>query len=146
MYQFLIIAYLFTLKPSKCHIFQEEVHFLGHIISGVGVRPSPDNVAKIMQFAAPENVTQALALVGMGSYYRRHIKTYSDMIKPIIDLTKKGKEFRWTKQCNEALEKLKEALVSPPIMAYPLDTGEYFLDCDSSDYAIDGVLSQIQGG
>ena len=134
------------LKPSKCHIFQEEVHFLGHIISGVGVRPSPDNLAKIMQFAAPENVTQARALVGMGSYYRRHIKGYSDMMKPIIDLTKKGKEFRWTKQCNEALEKLKEALVSPPIMAYPLDTGEYFLDCDSSDYAIGGVLSQIQGG
>ena len=77
------------LKPSKCHIFQEEVHFLGHIISGVGVRPSPVNVAKIMQFAAPENVTQAGALISIGSYYRRHIKGYSDMMKPIIDLTKK---------------------------------------------------------
>ena len=41
---------------------------------------------------------------------------------------------------------LKEALVSPPIMAYPLDTGEYILDCNSSDYAIGGLLSQIPGG
>ncbi|MCG8047973.1 MAG: retroviral-like aspartic protease family protein, partial [Candidatus Thiodiazotropha taylori] len=134
------------LKPNKCHLFQREVHFLGHIISGSGVLPSPDNVAKIMQFAAPKNATQARALIGLGSYYRRHIKGYSNMMRPIIDLTKKGKEFLWTKQCEEALEKLKEALVSPPIMAYPLDKGEYFLDCDASDYAIGGVLSQIQGG
>lgn len=134
------------LKPNKCHLFQKEVHFLGHIISGSGVLPSPDNVAKIMQFAAPKNATQARALIGLGSYYRRHIKGYSNMMRPIIDLTKKGKEFLWTKQCEEALEKLKEALVSPPIMAYPLDKGEYFLDCDASDYAIGGVLSQIQGG
>ena len=134
------------LKPDKCHLFRREVHFLGHIISGQGVRLSPENVAKVLQFAAPETVTQARALVGMGSYYHRHIKNYSGMMKPIIDLTKKGKKFEWSEQCNEALKMLKEALVSPPIMAYPLDTGEYILDCDSSDYAIGGVLSQIQGG
>ena len=134
------------LKASKCHLFAEQAHFLGHIISAEGVLPSPDNVARILQFAAPENPTQARALVGMGSYYRRHIKGYSDMMRPIIELTKKGKEFRWTTQCDEALQKLKEALVSPPIMAYPLDSGEYFLDCDASDYCIGGVLSQIQDG
>ena len=131
------------LKPDKCHLFRKEVHFLGHIISGQGVRPRPENVAKVLHFAAPETVTQARALVGMGSYYRRHIKNYSGMMKPIINLTKKGKKFEWSEQCNEALKMLKEALVSPPIMAYPLDTGEYILDCDSSDYAIGGVLSQI---
>ena len=80
------------LKPDKCHLFRKEVHFLGHIISGQGVRPSPENVAKVLQFSAPETVTQARALVGMGSYYRRHIKNYSGMMKPIIDLTKKGKK------------------------------------------------------
>ena len=68
------------------------------------------------------------------------------MMRPIIDLTKKGKEFKWTEACEEALAKLKEALVSPPIMAYPLDIGDYILDCDASDYALGGVLSQIQNG
>lgn len=134
------------LKPDKCHLFEEKVHFLGHIISGEGVCPSPDNVAKILQFAVPKDVSQVRALVGMGSYYRRHIQNFSGMMKPIIDLTKKGKKFVWTEQCQSAFEKLKEALVSPEIMAYPLDVGEYFLDCDSSDHAIGGVLSQIQGG
>ena len=68
------------------------------------------------------------------------------MMKPVIDLTKKGKEFKWTEQCQEAFEKLKEALISPEIMAYPLDEGGYFLDCDASGYAIGGVLSQMQDG
>ena len=134
------------LKASKTCLFAKEAHFLGHILTSEGVLPSPDNVAKIMQFAAPKTPTQARALVVMGSYYRRHIKGYSDMMRPIIDLTKKGKEFKWTKACDEALAKLKEALVSPPIMAYPLDAGDYVLDCDSSDYALGGVISQIQGG
>ena len=127
------------LKASKYSIFSETAHFLGHILTSQGVLPSPSNVARTMQFAARDNPTQARALVGMGSYYRRHIKGYSDMMRPIIELTKKGKKFQWTEQCDEALQKLKEALVSPPIMAYPLDSGEYFLDCDSSDYALGGV-------
>ena len=134
------------LKPEKCHIFKESVHFLGNVISAVGVCPSPDNVAKIQQFAVPKDVSQVRALVGMGSYYRRHIKDFSGMMKPVIDLTKKGKEFKWTEQCQEAFEKLKEALISPENMAYPLDEGGYFLDCDASGYAIGGVLSQMQDG
>ena len=72
------------LKASKCHLFAEQAHFLGHIISAEGVLPSPDNVARILQFAAPENPTQARALVGMGSFYRRQIKGFSDMIRRII--------------------------------------------------------------
>ena len=134
------------LKPDKCHLFEDQVHFLGHIISSEGVCPSPDNVAKILQFSVPKDVSQVRALVGMGSYYRRHIQNFSGMMKPIIDLTKKAKKFVWTEQCQAAFEKLKTALVSPEIMAYPKDVGEYFLDCDSSDHAIGGVLSQIQEG
>ena len=64
------------LKASKTCLFAEEAYFLGHILTSEGVLPSPDNVAKIMQFAAPKTPTQAQAraLVGTGSYYRRHIK------------------------------------------------------------------------
>ena len=98
-----------------------------------------------MQCAAPENPTQARALVGMGIYYRRHLKGYLDMMRPIIELTKKGKKFQWTEQCNGALQKLKEALLSPPIMAYPFDSWEYLLDCNSSAYALGRVLSQMHG-
>ena len=113
------------LKPDKCHLFEDQV--------------------QILQFAVPKDVSQVRALVDMGSYYRR-IQNFSGMLKPIIDLTKNGKKFVRTEQCQAAFEKLKTALVSPEIMAYPKDIGEYFLDYDSSDHAIGGVLSQIQEG
>ena len=80
------------LKASKCS--RETAHFLGHILTSQGVLPSPSNVARIMQFAAPENPTQARALVGIGNYNRRQIKGYSDMMRPIVELTKKGKKFQ----------------------------------------------------
>ena len=97
-------------------------------------------MAKIQQFAVPKDVSQVRALVCMGSYYRRHMKDFSGKMKPVIDLTKKGKEFKWAEQCQEAFEKLKEALICPEIMAYPLD------EDDASGYAIGGVLSQMQDG
>ena len=90
--------------------FSETAHFLGHILTSEGVLSNPSNVARIMQFAAPENPTQVRALVGIGSYYRRHIEGYSDM-RPIIELTKKGNKFQWTEQCDGALQKFKESIV-----------------------------------
>lgn len=134
------------LKPEKCQLLQEEVHFLGHVISGEGIKPSMDNVNKILQFQVPKDANQARSLIGMGSYYRRHIRDFSGLMKPIIDLTKKTNKYIWTKDCQEAIDKLKKILISPEIIAYPLDEGEYMLDCDASDYAIGGVLCQVQDG
>ena len=131
------------LKLGKCHLLGKKVYFLWHIISGHRIRPSPENATKVLQFAAPETGTHARAVVGMESYYRRHIENYSGMMK-LIDLTKKGKKFVWSEQYYEALKMLKEALISQPIMAYSLDTASTFSTA-TSDYAIGGVLSQIQG-
>ena len=84
------------LQPSKCHLFQREVEFLGHIVGRSGVKPSPMNIAKILQFPAPTNVTGVRQVLGMGSYYRRFIRDYSALVKPLTDLTKKGRAFQWT--------------------------------------------------
>ena len=62
------------LKASKSTLFSETAHFLGHILTSEGVLPSPDNVAKIMQFAAPKTPTQARALVGMGRFLQTPYK------------------------------------------------------------------------
>ena len=82
----------------------------------------------------------------MGSYYRRFIKSYSDRMGPLIDLTKKGKVFNWTTKCQEALDDLKTTLTGTEIMAFPEKDGENILDCDAGDVGISGVLSQIQNG
>jgi hypothetical protein len=134
------------LKPEKCHLFQKQVEFLGHVVSAQGVLPAPHNVLKIRNFPPATNVTEARRILGMGSYYRRFIPNYANMMKPITDLTKAGKPFKWTDKCDKALQDLKNKLESPEIMGYPLTDGEFILDCDASGKAIGAVLSQLQDG
>ena len=134
------------LKPTKCEMLQTEVSFLGHVVSGVGVKPSPTNVSKILGWPKPKNAKQVKQFVAMGSYYRRYIKDFAAMVRPMVDLTKKGKKFVWSESCDQAFEKLKQALTSADVMGYPLNEGGMFvLDVDASDVGIGGVLHQIQG-
>ena len=134
------------LKPDKCHMLQEEVHFLGHVVSKDGVRPNPDNISKILQMPVPKNVTQTRQILGMGNYYRRFVKGYADMVRPMVDLTRKTKVFKWTPEAQKAFDALKSALTGPEVMGYPRDSGTFYLDTDASDIGIGAVLSQIQDG
>ena len=135
------------LKPVKCHLFQHEVPFLGHVISPAGVLPNLDNVKKITKWPTPENVTDVRAFLGLGNYYRRFIKDFAQIAEPLIDLTRKNHKFVWTEKCQSAFEKIKDALVSPEIMAYPLNSGaQFILDTDACDFSIGAVLSQLQDG
>ena len=134
------------LKPSKCHLLRPDVTFLGHIVSGEGIRPNPDDVEKLVNWPSPKNVTEVRQVLGMGSYYRRFIKDFSTLVSPMSKLLRKGTDFEWTKSCQEALDKLKTALTGPEVMGYPRDEDGYILDTDASNVGIGAVLSQIQDG
>ena len=134
------------LKPEKCHLLQREVTFLGHVISEHGVLPDPMNVLKILDWPTPSNVKQVRQFLGMTSYYRRHIKDFAKIAKPLVDLTKKGVEFLWTDACQQSFVKFKEILTGPEIMAFPIPGKEFTLDVDASNFAIGGIISQIQEG
>jgi len=134
------------LQPKKCQLLKSEVTFLGHKVSGEGVRPDPNNVAKVLQWKEPENAKEVKQFLGMCSYYRRFIKDFSKTAKPLFDLTKDESNLIWTEDCQIAFNRLKGALTGPQIMATPIDGGNYVLDTDASDSAIGAVLSQIQNG
>lgn len=134
------------LKPAKSYMLQKEVVFLGHVVSGEGVRPSPTNIAKILDWPRPKTARQIKQFVAMGSYYRRYIKDFASLVRPLVDLTKKGRKFVWSSSCEQAFEFLKKALVSTDIMGYPLnEAGEFILDVDASGIGIGAILHQIQG-
>jgi hypothetical protein len=126
------------LKPEKCNLLKYEVALLGHVVSQKGIRPNPDNVAKILSWPTPTNVSDVRRILGLGSYYRRFIRYLSLLVKPLTELTKKSNTFLWSDYCQQAFDKL--------IMAYPRDTGYFILDTDVCDTAIGAVLSQIQDG
>jgi hypothetical protein len=91
------------LKPEKCQLLETEVIFLGHVVSGNGVSPDPTNIAKIVQWQRPQNAKEVKQFVATGSYYRRFVKDYAKIVRPLTDLTKKESKFVWDAACDEAL-------------------------------------------
>ena len=136
----------FKLKSEKCHLFQKEVTFLGHVVSEKGVKPDPRNIEKSLKWRVPQNVSEVKQFLGLCSYYRRFIRNFSMIAKPLNDLTRKESKLKWTDNCQTAFDELRAHLIGPDIMAYPVDDGNYILDTDASDYALGAVLSQIQSG
>ena len=135
------------LKPDKCHLLKTEVIFLGHVVSKEGVKPDPSNIAKIVQWTEPTNPKQVKQFVATASYYRRFVDGFAKIARPLLELTKQGVDFKWTEACNQAFVQLKQALISPNIMGYPLNHGgSFYLDVDASGIGIGGVLAQEQGG
>ena len=140
--------YNLKLKAKKCSLFKRSVKFLGHLVSGDGIACNPDKIKAVTDIGPPNDKTGVRSILGLGNYYRRFIKDYSLITFPLQQLTHSDAEFVWRKEHDESLEKLKTALTTAPVLAYP-DTSEdarFIVDTDASDYQIGGVLSQIQNG
>ena len=135
------------LRAEKCNMLQTEVVFLGHVVTPDGVKPNPTNITKILDWPQPKTAKQVKQFVAMGSYYRRYVKNFATIVRPMVELTKKGKKFVWNELCEEAFRQLKMALVSSEVMAYPSnEAGLFYLDVDASDVGIGGILHQMQEG
>ncbi len=134
------------LKPSKCYLFRPQVTFLGHVVSGEGVKPDTSNVDKIVGWPVPQTMTEVRAFLGMGNYYRRFLRDFSQLVRPLVELTKKDHPFDWTEACQGAFEELKTRLTGAEVMAYPQPDFPFILDTDASEHSIGAVLSQVQDG
>ena len=133
-------------KPSKCQLLRRSVLFLGHIVSGAGMRPNPKLVEVIRAWEAPRNKKEVLSYMGLVNYYRKFVPNFSDVAAPLTELTGKTVEFQWSTEAQTAFESLKRALLEAPILSFPRDEGEFVLDTDASNYGIGAVLSQVQDG
>ena len=130
------------LKNSKCNYFKTHVQYLGHLVSGKGIRPLPEKLDSIKKMPAPttpKEIKQFLSLVG---YYRKFIPRFADIARPMTNLTKQDIPFEWTVQCQAAFELLKEATITSPILKYPDPNKGYTLFTDASKYAWACVLTQ----
>ncbi len=88
------------------------------------------------------NVTEVLAALGLANYYRMHVCGFAEIVNPMFHLTRTGRAFQWTSECEAAFQKLKQVLISPEIMPFPQDEGQYYLDTDACDINIGAVLSR----
>ncbi|PIK55024.1 hypothetical protein BSL78_06756 [Apostichopus japonicus] len=134
------------LSPKKCFLFKQKVEFLGHVVSKDGVSTDPSKVAVVKNWPRPNCVRDVRGFVGLCSYYRKFVKNFTLIARPLHRLTEKGKRFLWNEECEEAFNALKVALTSTPILAFPTPSDKYILDTDASNESLGSVLSQIQGG
>ncbi|KAL1254821.1 hypothetical protein QQF64_012882 [Cirrhinus molitorella] len=134
------------LKPVKCCLFRRRVVYLGHIISEHGIATDPEKVRKICEWPQPMSVNEVRQFVGLASYYRRFVKDFATVAKPLHNLLRKHARFHWTSESQQAFDKLKELLTTAPILGYPMDSGDLILDTDASNFGIGAVLSQLQQG
>jgi len=137
-----IKKYGMTLKAEKCEIGKKEVRVLGHVISAEGISPQNDKIKAIQELAPPTTVKQVRSFLGMVGYYRPMIPRFADCAEPLTKLTRKGEPFIWGPEQNQAFQCLKNALISPPILAFPDITKPYILHTDASDKAIGAILTQ----
>ncbi|VDI60021.1 Hypothetical predicted protein [Mytilus galloprovincialis] len=130
------------LQPAKCNFDVKEVKFLGHIMSRRGIEVDPEKTNAVSQFPVPKTVKQVRSFLGMANYYRRFIKSHSDIVSPLTALLRKDAQFQWTPQCQQAFETMKNALLTAPVLSYPDPNRSFILTCDASDKAFGYVLGQ----
>ncbi|WVZ84383.1 hypothetical protein U9M48_031421 [Paspalum notatum var. saurae] len=129
-------------KFSKCAFWLKEVAFLGHILSAKGVAVDPSKVEDVLNWKQPQPVTEIRSFLGLAGYYRRFIKDFSKIAKPMTALTHKNAKFAWNPKCEEAFGTLKKLLTSAPILAQPDITKPFDVYCDASSSVLGCVLMQ----
>jgi len=127
---------------EKCSFFKEEVELLGHTLSTNGLSPLPSKVKVISNWLPPRTVTQLKSFLGAVGYYRKFIKNFAAIAKPLFNLLKKDTSFSWTEDCDSAFYLLKEKLITAPILSSPDYSKPFIIRTDASRDGLGGVLLQ----
>lgn len=137
------------IRPDKCKLLRREVQFLGHVVSGKGIKPDQDKTRAVSQWPQPTCRRELSAFLGLCGYYRRFVQNFSTIARPLHDLMSVKSDWNWSEKCEIAFNQLKDRLTSAPILGYPdfsPGAGDFLLDVDASDVAAGAVLSQLQDG
>ncbi|XP_073024244.1 uncharacterized protein [Primulina eburnea] len=131
-----------VLNWEKCHFMVQEGIVLGHKVSSKGLEVDRAKVVAIEKLPPPRNIKEIKSFLGHARFYRRFIKDFSKITKPLCNLLEKDSDFIFDDDCLQAFEKIKKALVTAPIMIVPDWKEPFELMCDASDYAVGPVLGQ----
>src|SRR6187551_3494369 len=130
-------------KAEKCFFEKDQIEYLGMIISKGHVAMDPKKLAGVQEWPVPTKVKHVQAFLGFANFYRRFIKDFAKIAKPLTNLTKKDQKWVWEEEQQTAFEALKKAFTSAPILRIPDDVNPFRLSTDASDFAVGAVLSQL---
>ncbi|GFV79396.1 retrovirus-related Pol polyprotein from transposon 297 [Trichonephila clavipes] len=135
-----------TIKPSKCKFAQQNVKFLGHIVSQGFRTPSEVKVQDVLEFPTPRTKTQIRAFLGLAGYYQKHINLFSVIAAPLTDALKgraKKGEIKWTTEGEDAFREQKGKQTDKPVLYAPNFEREFIVQTDASNAGMGAVLTQL---
>lgn len=130
------------IQLDKSEFLHKEVAYLGHIITDRGVMPNPDKVEAVLKYPLPKTRREIKGFLGLVGYYRKFIKDFARLTKPLTLCLKKNAEIKHTEDFIKAFEICKKILTNQPILQYPDFTKPFILTTDASNVALGAVLSQ----
>ena len=125
-----------TLKPTKCTFFQTKVFYLGYFVSREGISTDPVKIDKKARWPTPQSAKDVQQFLSLAGYYRRFVRDFSTITKPLHCLTEKTARFEWTTGCEEAFQILRQRLCSVPVLGFPNFDKPFKLDTDASNTGI----------
>ena len=138
------------MSPKKCQLFRIELQYIGNTIfikdRGVCVKPLHSHLQAIQKIKPPTTAKQCKSFAGMVNFVSIFCPKLQKLLKPIYDLTRKGKQFVWGVEQQSAFEEIKQRLQKPPVLHMPDKVGRFQLYSDTSKYAMGGALYQIKNG
>lgn len=133
----------FLLRRSKCLFAQNQLNYLGHIISAKGIAPDLDKIAAMLEWPISVSPTALRGFMGLTGFYRKFIKGYAAIASPLTSLMRKD-QFQWSPEAQQAFSTLQQAMVSAPVLATPDFSLPFIIETDASASAMGAVLIQTE--
>ncbi|GBG79455.1 hypothetical protein CBR_g29601 [Chara braunii] len=132
----------FKIALENNEFFLSEISFLGYVVTSGGLQPDSRKVAAVKEAPIPTSLTQVRAFLGLASYYRRFIKGFAAIARPLTNLPRKDQPLSWDAECQQAFATLKDALATASILIRENPSKQYILITDWQPEAISAILAQ----
>ncbi|XP_078241957.1 uncharacterized protein LOC144586866 [Pogona vitticeps] len=131
-------------KENKLQLGSPEIKYLGHMVGGGVIKPLEAKIEAVRDWPRPNTKKKVKSFLGLVGYYRKFIPRFSEIAAPLTDLTRKKTDDRipWTSDCEEAFQRLKEALINYPVLRAPDFDREFIIYTDASNSGVGAVLCQ----